>query len=122
MPTPRGEICLRGNCVFQGYYKDLEKTREAVDKDGWLHTGDVGMIGKYGRLHIIDRVKNIFKLSQGEYIAPEKVENIYTQSKGVLEAFVYGDSMQAFTVAIIVPDKHEVMTVAKEKAIEGDFE
>ncbi|RUO96781.1 hypothetical protein BC936DRAFT_141465, partial [Jimgerdemannia flammicorona] len=104
-PHPRGEICVRGNSVLREFYKNPEKTAEAIDAEGWLHTGDIGMWDAKGRLAIIDRLKNIFKLAQGEYIAPEKIEGIYQKHELVSMAFVHGDSLQSTIVAVIHPDK-----------------
>ncbi|CAE7161577.1 ACSL6, partial [Symbiodinium necroappetens] len=100
----RGEICLKGLNIFQGYYKMPDKTAEAIDADGWFHSGDIGMWTPDGRLKIIDRKKNIFKLAQGEYVAPEKLENLNVQSKFIAQSFVYGDSLKTQLVSIVVPD------------------
>ncbi|XP_030644198.1 long-chain-fatty-acid--CoA ligase 1a [Chanos chanos] len=116
-----GEVCVKGPNVFQGYLKDPEKTAEAIDKDGWLHTGDVGKWLPNGTLKIIDRKKHIFKLAQGEYIAPEKIENIYIRSDPVAQAFVHGDSLQACLVGIIVPDPDFLPGWAKKRGIEGSY-
>jgi len=120
LPYPRGEICFRGPCVAIGYYKNKEKTDETWDQYGWLHSGDIGTIDAAGNIHIIDRRKNIFKLAQGEYIAPEKIENIYVQSKYILQCWVYGDSLKSQCIAIIVPDHDTVKVWAQEKGLPPD--
>ncbi|KAM4677186.1 long-chain-fatty-acid--CoA ligase 6 isoform 2-T2 [Discoglossus pictus] len=116
-----GEICVKGPNVFKGYLKDKVKTAEALDNDGWLYTGDVGKWLQNGTLKIIDRKKHIFKLAQGEYIAPEKIENIYIRSEPVSQIYVHGDSLQAFLVGIVVPDAEVMPTWAKKKCFEGSF-
>ncbi|KAF9148752.1 hypothetical protein BG015_009496 [Linnemannia schmuckeri] len=104
-PYPRGEICVRGPNVFPGYLKDEEKTREAIDDEGWLHSGDIGFIKENGTLTVIDRMKNVFKLSIGEYVAVEKIEyQIASRLPIALQFFVHGDSHQPCLVSILVPD------------------
>ncbi|NWS54958.1 ACSL1 ligase, partial [Chunga burmeisteri] len=117
-----GEVCVKGPNVFCGYLKDPEKTAEALDKDGWLHTGDIGKWLPNGTLKIIDRKKHIFKLAQGEYIAPEKIENVYLRSEALAQVFVHGESLQAFLVAIVVPDPETLRSWAKKKGFEGSYE
>lgn len=112
---PRGEILVRGSNVIPAYYKNDEKTAEAIDSDGWLHSGDIGMILPDSHaLKIIDRRKNIFKLNQGEYIAPEKLENCFKLNKYVGDIFVYGDSMKSCLVAIINLDPSELKSLRAE--------
>ena len=118
----RGEIWIRGPNVFKGYYKDEEKTRETLDENGWLHSGDIGLWTLNGCLQIIDRKKNIFKLSQGEYVAAEKIENVLVQSPLIGQCFVYGDSFQSCLVAIVIPDEEVIQTSwAKKSEEEGNL-
>lgn len=73
-PFPQGEIWIRGNSVASGYYKRDDITRETINDEGWLKTGDVGQWNKDGTLSVIDRLKNLVKLAGGEYIALERLE------------------------------------------------
>ena len=115
---PRGEICVRGPAIVPGYYKQPDKTAETIDKDGWLHSGDIGMIlPDTLALQVIDRKKNIFKLSQGEYIAPDKLENYFKTTKGVADMFVYGDSFKSCLVGIVVLDEDEIAQISQESGV-----
>uniref|UniRef100_A0A9L0JSZ9 Long-chain-fatty-acid--CoA ligase n=1 Tax=Equus asinus TaxID=9793 RepID=A0A9L0JSZ9_EQUAS len=116
-----GEICVKGPNVFKGYLKDPDRTKEALDSDGWLHTGDIGKWLPAGTLKIIDRKKHIFKLAQGEYVAPEKIENIYIRSEPVAQIYVHGDSLKAFLVGIVVPDPEVMPSWAQKRGIEGTY-
>ena len=80
-------------------------------------TGDVGLIYPNGSVKIIDRSKNIFKLSQGEYIAPEKLENIFVLSPFIAQSMVYGDSLKSNVVAVVIPEEAEVTKWQKEKGL-----
>ena len=120
--NPCGEICVKGPTVMSKYFRNPDATAEAIDAQAWLHTGDVAMLMKNGTLRIIDRKKNIYKLSQGEYVAPEKIENVYVKSRFVAMAFVYGDSMRDYNVAIIVPDREALLDLANDLGIKEDWE
>jgi long-chain acyl-CoA synthetase len=106
--------------IIRGYYKNDEETEAAglKDKSGWLRSGDIGMWTLNGQLSLIDRKKNLFKLSQGEYIAVEKVEGILGQSPLISQIFVYGDSAEDKLVAMVVLDEDAV----KSWRLEGSKE
>ena len=121
--TPRGEIWLRGPGVFKGYYKNKEKTEEALTPDGWLKTGDVGMLlPDTNAMKIIDRKKNIFKLQQGEYVAAEKVEAVYTQCHVLSEVFLHGESHHNFAIAVVTVKKEELEKLGQSKGINKPYE
>ncbi|CAJ2511525.1 Uu.00g071500.m01.CDS01 [Anthostomella pinea] len=104
-PRPRGELLMRGPIIFRGYYKNEEETKKALEPDGWFHTGDIVEIDELGRIKIVDRKKNVLKLSQGEYISPERIENVYMGSSNLIaNAFVHGDSSQSALVGIFGVD------------------
>ncbi|KAI6381040.1 hypothetical protein MCOR25_001341 [Pyricularia grisea] len=102
---PRGELLVRGPTVFSEYYKNPEETAKTVEADGWFHTGDIVLVDKLGRIQIIDRKKNVLKLAQGEYISPERLENVYMGSSNLIAtAFVHGDGKESSLVAVFGVD------------------
>ena len=100
--------------------RDPERTAQVLDHEGWLHTGDVGEWLPSGTLKIINRTKHIFKLSQGEYVVPDRLENIYLQSNYIAQMFVHGDSLKSIVVAVVVPDVAAVKAWASHKGIPND--
>lgn len=98
-----GEILVRGELVMQGYWRDLATTRSTIDEQGWLHTGDIGLIDPDGAIRITDRKKDIIVNSGGDNIAPQRIESFLTLQPEIAQAMVHGDR-RPHLVALIVPD------------------
>ena len=98
-----GEILARGPNIMQGYWNNKEATEEVLDKEGWLHTGDIGQFDMDGYLHITDRKKHLFISSGGKNIAPAPIENLFLTSK-YIEQFVLIGDRRMYCSALIVPD------------------
>jgi len=96
-----GEIYVKGNNVMMGYYKQPELTKEVIDEEGWLHTGDIGVL-EDGFLRITDRKKEMFKTSGGKYITPQRMENKLKESRFIEQVMVIGEN-EKFPAAFIVP-------------------
>ena len=110
-----GEILARGPNIMQGYYKNKKET-DAVLKNGWLHTGDIGVFDAEGFLVITDRKKHLFKTTAGKYIAPTPIENLFVSSKFIDQFVLIGDS-RMFLSALIVPDFEAVKEYADSHKI-----
>ena len=111
-----GEILAQGPGIMAGYYHEPELTREAIDEEGWFHTGDIGNIDKDGFLKITGRKKEIFKTSFGKYIAPAPIENKFKESPFIDQIFVTGEN-QKFAGALIVPDFQHLKQWCERKEI-----
>ena len=110
-----GEILVKGPNVMKGYYRDEEMTKTAI-VNGWLHTGDVGIVDKKGMLKITGRVKEIFKTSMGKYISPVLIENKIKESPFIDQIMVLGEN-QKFAAALVVPDFEHLGSWCRIKGI-----
>ena len=112
-----GEICFRGGNVFKGYFKNPEATAEVLEPDGWMHSGDVGVLDGQGFLKITDRKKDLIITAGGKNIAPQNIENQLKFSPYINDAVVIGDRRK-FLVAIIVIDEDNVVKYAQDSKIQ----
>ncbi len=110
------EILCKGPGVMKGYFKEPEMTKEAIDKDGWFHTGDLGRIEPEGHLKITGRKKAMFKTAMGKYISPEHIENRFVESPFVDAILVVGEN-QKFAAALVVPDFPHIKSWCAVKGI-----
>jgi long-chain acyl-CoA synthetase len=111
-----GEILAKGPNIMKGYLHDDEATRAIIDDEGWLHTGDIGIINAKGNLQITDRKKSIFVSSGGKNIAPQPVENALSQSRFVDQLLLIGDKRD-YCTALIVPDFEYVKEFASQQGL-----
>eukprot|EP00792_Barthelona_sp_PAP020_P010529 TRINITY_DN3_c0_g1_i1.p1 TRINITY_DN3_c0_g1~~TRINITY_DN3_c0_g1_i1.p1 ORF type:complete len:701 (+),score=192.20 TRINITY_DN3_c0_g1_i1:102-2204(+) len=96
-----GELCIRSPCMFKGYYKHPELYKQVVDEEGWYHSSDIIKVSELGQIQIVDRKSDIFKVSQGEYISPTKIELICRQVNLVELAVVVGNSKTPFIIVLV---------------------
>ena len=118
-----GELCVRSSSIFAGYYKAQETTDKVIDSDGWYYTGDIlERSSSSGAFKILDRLSNIVKLSQGEFVSLEKIEKVLLISQYVHQIFVYGDGFQHFLIAIVVPNKEFILNKMSYPSIRRNSE
>jgi len=118
--TDDGEICVRGDIVMRGYWRQPEATAETIDSEGWLHTGDVGHIDDDGFLHITDRIKELIVTAGGKNVAPQPIENALKTHEFIAQAMVIGDRRN-FISALIVPQAEVLESWARDNGIVGDL-
>jgi long-chain acyl-CoA synthetase len=114
-----GEILIRGKNVMKGYYNNPEETAKVIDDEGFYYTGDVGYEDADGHFFITDRKKDLFKLSNGKYVAPQQVESLLKQSPLVSQAVAVGSGRKQVG-ALVVPDWETLKQTLKEEGISAE--
>ena len=113
----QNEILVKGPTVMKGYYNKPEETARVIDADGWFHTGDCGEITEKGHLIMTERLKDLYKTSNGKYIAPQVLESLLAQDKYMAQVAVIGDGRK-YVSALIVPDFEELERYATKHKIQ----
>jgi len=117
--APDGEILLRGRGIMRGYYGRPAETAEVLDADGWLHTGDIGVLGEGGHLSITDRKKDLIKTSGGKYVAPQVVEGrLKLETSLISHVILHGDNRR-FCTALICLAEEEILSWARSEGLAG---
>ena len=116
-----GEILVRGGNVMKGYYKDEKATRETVDEEGWLHSGDVGEMNDHRYIKITDRKKDIIITAGGKNIAPQEIENRLKMKSALISQVVVIGDRRPFLSALITIDEEKAPSWGKEQGIDGDI-
>ena len=119
--APDGEICMRGRHVFKGYYKNPEATAEALDDEGWLHSGDIGEFDKQGFLQITDRKKDLIITAGGENIAPQLIEGLLKAIPAVSQAVVVGDRRKHLAALITIDETKVSEAIAESGSPASDM-
>ncbi|KAK2947828.1 putative Long chain acyl-CoA synthetase 7, peroxisomal [Blattamonas nauphoetae] len=117
-----GELCVKGTSVFTGYYNRPEETKAVFDADGWFHTGDLVYVDDNENVHIIDRVKSMIKLSNGEWISPEFLEGLFTLSPFVQQVYVHAGPHMSTPAVVILPESQPLEDELKKQALSAKKE
>src|SRR5208282_3021313 len=116
--APDGELLVRGANVMKGYYRRADETREAIDADGWLHTGDIARIDAEGYIAITDRKKEIIVLSGGKNVSPANLETRLSSDPYIAQACVVGDRKKHLA-ALLVPNFEDLADYLKQNGLAG---
>lgn len=122
-PNPRGELCVKNKNMFSGYFNEGKKTKEAFTEDGYFKTGDIVELFPDNRCKVISRRKETFKLSNGEFVQPVNLENVYQFNCEIIhQIYIHVDSLKSYIIAVVIPNKYEIEKFAKEMKIQDTFE